>query len=113
MFDDSLDRTCLIQWVDFPLTMDKNSLLSNRDTHAAVMMKTRSKWYLLDAAEETEICITDEPDRAKDYFCSIDYINYYVLKEDHPKIEERADRIRQWFRALGVEDDTLMKPKTR
>ena len=45
--------------------MDKKSILSNRDSHAAVVVKTKKKWYILDVAEEAEICITDDNQRAR------------------------------------------------
>ena len=94
LFTDSLDTTCLIQWVDFPRTMDKKSILSNRDSHAAVVVKTNKKWYILDVAEEAEICITDDNKRAKEYFSCIDYMNYYVLEESYPRLVDSSDLIR-------------------
>lgn len=111
LFDEVVDSTAFLQWVDFPRTFNKQNILSTIDCHAAVVRKVNEKWYLLDAAEDEAICITDDDVQAKNYFCYIDFINFYVLEEDNPPYDKAQSMVRKWLKTLTF--DQALRPESK
>jgi molybdopterin-guanine dinucleotide biosynthesis protein len=113
LLDEQIGEWCILQWADFPRSMDTTSVLSNRDSHAAVAKKLGDTWYILDAAEEGPIDMSTDDIEAKKYFCAIDFINFYVMERDYPHADEREDLIEKWLRIMGYGDMIPQREKAR
>jgi hypothetical protein len=75
-------------------------VLSNLDSHVAVVTKVNEEWYLLDVTLAEPLNISENPDKARDWLVHFDYLNVFTLEGSKLSLTRSRPLLEKWDRIM-------------